>query len=158
MWNDGDLSSNGESLYRPTLGPYFPIFPHSPDHQSASIKDLSDDPCRFLSNSDDRPTGPDQSPVIVFHLHQTHRYYFDHPHTPYKSFPQMITLLLTTHSPFVLPLFHLHHVSATHSFLSHFPYLSPFCFSPCRSDTKSVHSACPKPFPLYSGSILPVFP
>jgi len=42
--DDGGLLSNGESLYCPTLGPLSPILPHSPDHQSAPIKDLSDDP------------------------------------------------------------------------------------------------------------------
>jgi len=121
-------------------------------------KDLSDDPHRLLSNSNDQLTGSNQTPVIAFHLHQTYCYYFDVSHTPYKSFPQMITLLLTTHFPFVLPLFHFHHASATHSFLSHFPYLLPLCFSLRRSDTKSMRGACPKPLPLYSGSVLLVFP
>ena len=80
---DKDLSSNGQSLYRPTPGQPYSIFPHSPDHQSASIKDLSDDPHQVLSNTNDRPTGPDQSPVVVFHLHQTYCLYFDLSHTPY---------------------------------------------------------------------------
>ena len=119
MWNDGDLPTNGESLYCPTPGLHSSIFPHSPEHQSTSIKDLSDDPHRLLSNTNGRPTGPDQSLVIVFHLHQTYFYYFDLSHTHYKSFPQMIMLLLTTHSPFVPPLFHPYHVSATHSFLQY---------------------------------------
>ena len=81
--DDRDSPSNGESLYRPTLGHLFSIFPHSPDHQSASIKDLSDDPHRILSNSDDQPTSPNQSPVIAFHLHQTYCFYFDLSHTSY---------------------------------------------------------------------------
>jgi len=71
-------------------------------------------------------------------------------------FPQMITLFLTTHSPFALPRFTFHHISATHSFLSHFPYLPSFVLFPRCSDTRSVRSACPKLSPLYSGSVLPV--
>jgi len=66
---------------------------------------------------------------------------------------------ISSHDPvsFVLPLFHFHHVSATHSFLSHFPHLFlALLFSFCHSNTRSVSSTCPKPSPLYSGSILPV--
>jgi len=81
--DDANPPSNGESLYHPTPGLPFSMFPHCPDHQSAPIKDLSDDPHQIPPNSNDQPTSPNQPPVIMFHLHQTYCLYFDLSHTLY---------------------------------------------------------------------------
>ena len=118
---------------------------------------------KVRSSVRDDPLVPDQTHSAPI-KHQTSRFTFitaflhsgDLSHTRYKSFPQMITLLLTTHSPYCLS-----YSSFPHDVI---PYCSPLiflifpiiCLPLSIHDTRSVRSAYPKPFPLYSGSVLPV--
>jgi len=105
--------------------------------------------------------GSDQTPVITFHLHQTYSLYLISPTLVTNPFQQMITFLLTTHSSFVLPPVSLSSfIPHIYSYLS-FPlsFLSPItCLSFVMTMRKSKYRTYPKPVPLYSSSIQPVFP
>ena len=81
------------------------------------------------------------SPTLVTNHSHRRSHYFPRPtlliDSPYSSFPHDVIPYCSSLIFLIFPSFVCHH---------------------SRTITRSVRSACPKPFPLYSGRVLPVFP
>jgi len=167
--NDGSYRPMGTPYIVPDRNTLSPSS-HARTSPTQRISHPMIDPSRVQSIASGRclirPTPVPIKPQWSFHLHHlTFPYLVDLSHS-LSLFPQMITcvhtlLFFLIFTPVSAPIPYLSSFTDLRTNLSPFSItfpLRPFHLScPC-VNTWSVRSACPTPSPLYSGSVLPVFP